>query len=623
MATAGHGYAARSHGLALYGLGDLKYAEGQPFDFVNVDAPRNGTLNIYNVGAFTKLNPFSLKGVAAPWIGLCFQSLADGSLDPDEPFSMYGALAQAMEIAEDQSSIDFWLHPAARFSDGRPVTADDVVFSFNIIQHPDFSPFRRMQLKDVESAEKRDDRTVRFRFRDYNRELPLILAGLTILPKHIYGVEGKQFGTDFDEALPVGSGPYIIEDFDKGSYVTYRRNPDWWGRDLPRNRGMFNFERIKIHIFLDDLPARQALKSGTVDAAAIFSSKDWQHEFNGPYFDRGYIRKQEFVTNRVEGMQCFIFNQRRPKFRDIRVRKAIACVFDFEHQNRNLFYNQYTRMTNYWDNHPEMMSRGPAEGPVRDILIDLFKRHNRPDAVAVPKDAILRGPYVVGSTPSGAMVPIEERVIATRHYLDAIGWVYDPAVDARRKGDQILTVEFLLHGPGFQRICNPFIERLREVGIPARIQITQSAEFAKRVKNFDFDIVTSNRGGQESPGNEQRYYFHSSSADTPGSGNLMGLRNPAVDEAVDGIIAADSREQLVIWTQILDRVLCANHYAIPQWYIPTDRGVYWPRIAGPKHYSGKTWFIPNVLYFWWFDSRKAQRLEEAMNADLPYRPAPR
>lgn len=600
----------KSHGLALYGKESLKYKEGEPYDFTNPHAPKGGTLNFSRMGSFTKLNPFSLKGTSAPGIWLSFESLGTRSLDTDEPYSIYGELAQYMELAPDKSSIVFYLHPKAHFSDGTPVTADDVVFSFNLIQDPGFNPNSRMLYQDVGSVEKIDNRTVRFTFKKYTRKLPLLVAQLSVLPRHIYGVEGKLFGKDFDDVKPVGSGPYLLDKYDHSSFVVMKRDKNWWGKDLPLNRGLFNFDTIKYHIYQSAKSILLALKGGTVDLKQINSSSDWHNEFNGDNIKKGYLKKKNFQTKRVAGMQCFVFNLRKPVFQDIRVRKAIASVMDFEFMNKNLFYGQYKRSICCWDNKPEMMSRGPAKGKVREELVRLFKKHNKPKEgkIFVPKEAILLGPTEVGRSVDGKMQSIEDRILAARKYLNDSGWIYDHETQVRKKDGIPLRFQFLVVGKGFSRIIQPYIEQLREIGVDATLQNAQPAEFIKRRKMFDYDVIVGHLGGSECPGSELNMAYHSSTARTRGSYNFLGLQNPAVDEILEMIINAKSRKEVVNYVKVLDRIICANHYAVPQWYISSDRSIYWNKFSGPKGYSEKTGFEGNVLNFWWYDKDKAERL---------------
>ncbi len=606
-------HAEPSHGLALYGPDDLKYGPDEPYAFANPDAPKGGTVRLSTVGAFTKLNRFSLKGISPPSIGLVFESLMESSLDSDESFSQYGRLAETADIAPDRMSITYVLRSKARFSDGRPVTADDVVFSFNIIHDPEFLPFYRAYYADVKQAIKVDDRTIRFEFTETNPELPLIMGQLMILPKHVYGVEGRRFGSDYDE-VAVGSGPYVVDSYDYSTHITYRRNPTYWGRDLPRNQGRFNFDQITYKVFLDTIPAREALKGDLVDADSINSSKDWALAFDGEYVQRGYMKKEGFGHQRVEGMQCFVFNLRRPLFQDRQLRKVIGSMFDFDDLNKNLFFGQYIRQLCFWENNPELYSRGPATGAVRRALIELREKHGDP---YVPADAIRRGPYNVGDRLDGTPYDITDRIRSANQQLDAMGWAYDREAGVRRRDGQELQFELTITSAGWASIVNPFIENLRELGIRARYRLVQRAEFIRMVQEHRYDSILTAFPQSESPGNEQRDFWTSDVADTPGSRNTPGIQNPAVDEIVEQVIAASTRRELVEAVQALDRILCANHYVIPHWYINYDRGVYWNRFGKPDTYVSQSNFLGNVLEWWWYDEDQAQRLKEAQQDDRP------
>lgn len=611
------------HGISLYGPQDLKYKPGQCYEHANPQAPKGGTLKLFILGSFTKLNPYSLKGRVAPGLGLglglVFENLVDDSSDGDEHFSQYGLIAEKIAVAADRLAITYYLNPKARFSDGKPLTADDVIFSFNLIKHPEYHPFYKAYYADVEKAEKLDRHTVRFTFKKYNQELPLIMGQLAILPKHVYGVEGKDFGKDFDD-LAVGSGPYVVESFERGKHMTLKRNPDYWGKDLPVNRGRYNFDRIIYKVFLSAIPARESLKGGQTDANQISSSKDWAREYSGAFVKMNYIKKRTFAHNRVAGMQCYVFNLRKPLFKDIKVRKAIAAAFDFEYMNQNLFYSQYTRQLCFFDNNKKMYSRGPAAGEVRRILLELRKKYNQPAAKKyyVPKHAITRGPYNIGDLPGGGRLSIHDKITLANIFLDKEGWIYDREAGARKKGRQLLKFEILISNAGWERIVNPFIERLREIGVKASYRLVQPAEFVKKVKDFKFDMIVAVFGQGSSPGNEQRNMWLSKAADITGSRNVVGMKNPAIDEAVGKIVAASDRKTLVTYVQVLDRILCANHYVIPHWYIAYDRAIYWNRISGPKKYAAKSAFLDNVINWWWYDQDKARRLAAAKQAGEPF-----
>lgn len=608
-----------THGLSLYSSKDLKYAPGQPYDYANPSAPKGGSLTLTDLGTFTKLNYYSLKGLAAPEIQyLVWETLVEGSDDPDEFFSQYGRIVDRFELAKDRMSITYHLNKKAAFSDGVPLTADDVVFSFNLIQDPEYVPFYRSYFGDVKSCDKLDAHTVRFTFNILNQELPLVVGQLAILPKHIYGVPGKSFGSDFDE-IAVGSGPYTVESFDKSKYITYKRNPNYWGKDLPVNKGRFNFDTITYKVFLSPVPRREALKGGIVDAEYINSSKDWAKEYNGDFVQKGYMNKVSIPNNRVQGMQGFVFNLRNPLFQDINVRKAMAAVFDFEYMNENLFYGQYKRQTCYFDNNKELLSRGPAKGKVREVLFDLHKKHNRNKngTIHIPIDALRVGPRNIGELPDGSMLPIGERVNMANKLLDDLGWKYDEAKGVRSKDGLDMAFKFLLYDEGFIRIVNPFVERLKEIGVKCDYLKVQPAEYVKKLKDFEFDMVTYSFPLGLSPGNEQRDYWTSKAADIPGTRNFIGIKNPAVDDVVERLVRANTREDLVAYVRALDRILSANHYVIPHWFIDYDRGVHWQRISGPEKHS-EIYFFRNVYHWWWYDEAKAKALEEAKEKGVPF-----
>ncbi|MFC1477912.1 extracellular solute-binding protein [Candidatus Margulisiibacteriota bacterium] len=606
-----------AHGLALYGPQDLKYRKGQPYKHANVRAPKGGTLTLSSLGSFTKLNPFTLKGVAAPGLGMVFETLVDGSADEDEAFSQYGLLAEKITLPKDRMSITYHLNKKAKFSDGEPLTADDVVFSFNLIKDPEYAPFYKAYFADVLKVEKIDDHTVTFHFKKFNQELPLIMGQLSILPKHIYGIPGKKFGKDFDNMIPVGSGPYIVKAFDYGKYISYRYTPDYWGLDITANKGRYNFDDIIFKIFLDPITEREAIKGGLIDARQVNISKDWALEYKGEYVKKNYMKREEFKHNRVSGMQCYVFNLRNPIFQDINIRKAISAVFDFDYMNKNLFYGQYKRQVCYFDNNREMMSRGPAIGRVRDLLYGLQNKYNKPGKDYVPDDAIEVGPYNIGDYPK--QLPIEQKIKQANKLLSYMGWRYDKNTGARQKNGKVLKFTILISSQTWVRIVNPFIESLKKIGVKADYRLVQPAEYAAAVESFNFDMIVGVFGQSMSPGNEQRDFWASKAADTKGSSNVIGIKNPAIDELIKELINADSRKSLVGHVRALDRILCANFYVIPHWFIDYDRAIYWNRISGPKRYASKSGFTANVLNWWWYDPHKAVRLDDAMKEGIPFR----
>ncbi len=618
-------------GLALYGPQDLKYrdwaAHGGHFDYANPDAPKGGNITLGALGGATKLNPFSLKGAPVPYLSsLVFETLMTNSLDPDEPFSMYGVLAEKAAIAPDRLSVTYWINPQARWSDGEPVTADDVLFTFGLFHDPGFAPFYANYYEHVARVEKLDRLTVRFVLKSAtNQELPLITGQMPVLPKHVYGVPGKNFGEDF-QFTAVGSGPYRVKAFTRelNTELVLERNPDWWGRDLPVNRGCYNFDTITFR-FYQDLDRLKSVIKGTnpdarIDVLTGVKAQDWATEFGNAQVRNGWLVKREFPHQRLSDMTCHMFNLRRPLFQDIRIRKAVAAMLDFDWMNRNLYFMAYTRQISCWDNLPEMTSRGPAEGRIRDWLVALNKKYG--DA-CVPPDAWLRGPYNMDTGADGKPMPVADRIAATAARLDAIGWKYDPEAGVRMKDGQELSFEIILYDPGYLPYVTPFVENLQKAGIRAIPRVVQQAEYEKKLREFDFDMIITYLAPSDSPGNELIDNFHSSCANTPGSWNLMGLQNPAVDEAINRILHSRARVDLVDNTKALDRILCANHYFIPDWYVPADRMVFWNRFGYPAKMTTRL-SVPDltVLMFWWVDKERDAALRRAMAEKKPIDPAP-
>ena len=596
-----------SHGLSLYGPENLKYGPDQPYDYANPRAPKGGHLVLSAFGAFTKLNPVSLKGVPAPGVGgLVFQTPMDGSIDDDEPFSQYGNLVEKVELADDRMSLIYHIHPEARFSDGHPVTAEDFVFSWRLIQDPEYHPIYKQYFKDIQNVEALDARRVRYTFAIFNQELPLITGQMMIFPKHIYGQAGKQFGRDFDE-LAVGSGPYVVEKYEFGKFITLKRNPDWWGRDLPRNRGRFNFDRLTWKVYLDPVAQREAFKGGDFDADQINSSRDWALDYQGDFVKKGYYVRKEIPHTRVSGMQGFVFNTRKPVFQSRLVRAALAMVFDFDWSNQNLFYGQYTRQECYFDNNPEMKPKGPPTGRVKALLEELRKKYPG----HVPKTALLKP---VGAPGQG--FPFEKNKTLANRLLDRAGWKLGPD-GVRSKNGVRLAFTLLLVSPQFERIAEPYKNNLRKIGAEMTVKLVQVAQYEEKLREFKFDMIVGSFPQSRSPGNEQRYMWGSEAADQPGSRNYAGIRNPAIDELIERIVAAKTRRELIVALQAMDRILTHQYYVVPHWYINKDRVVYWNKFAAPKVYPSQAGFLNNLVEWWWWDSALARNLKQAMAEGRP------
>lgn len=600
-------FAEAQHGLSLYGPEGLKYKADDPYEYANPKAPKGGHLVLSSFGAFTKLNPSSLKGVLAPGIsGLVIQTPMDGSSDDDEPFSQYGSLVETVDLAKDHMSMVYHINKKAKFSDGHPVTADDFVFSFAIIKDPEYHPVYKQYFKDIKKVEKIGKHTVKYHFSIYNQELPLITGQMPIFPKHVYGQPGKSFGADFDN-FAIGSGPYMVDKFEFGRYITLKRDPNWWGKDLPKNRGRYNFDHITWKVFLDPVATREGFKGGEFDVNLINSSRDWALDYKGDFVKKGYYIREGVPHQRVTGMQGYAMNTRSELFKSRKVRAALAMVFDFEWSNKNLFYGQYTRNENYFDNNPEMKAQGLPKGEVKQILLALREKYKS----YVPKTALTKP---VGAPGEGQA--IGKNIQMANALLDSAGWKVGKD-GIREKNGKRFEFEQLIVSPDFMRISEPYKNNLRKIGVDMKIRVVQVAEYEERLRNFKFDMIIASYPQSRSPGNEQRYLWGSEAAKTPGTRNYMGIENPAIDELIERIVEAKTRKELVTGIQAMDRILTHQYYVVPHWYIRIDRVVYWDKFSRPKINPSQASILNNIIEWWWWDEEKAARLKKAQAAGKP------
>jgi microcin C transport system substrate-binding protein len=574
------------HAIAMHG--EPKYGPHfTHFDYVNPDAPKGGTLRLGATGTFDSFNPYVIKGNAAAGIGA--ETLTVGSAD--EPFTRYGLIAESMEWPEDRSWVTFTLRPEARWHDGRPITVDDVIFSLETLKTKG-QPFYRFYYGSIQRAEKVGERKVRFVFTEAgNRELPLIAGEMPILPKHYW--EGK----DFERSTlkpPLGSGPYRVADFEPGRYVVLERVKDYWGRNLPVNAGINNFDRIRYDYFRDDTVLRQALKAGIIDFREENQAKAWALDYDTPAVREGWLKKKLFPQENPAGMQAFVFNTRRPIFSDRKVREALNYAFDFEWTNPTLFFGQYNRTESYFAN-SELASSGLPQG---DELALLEKYRGRVPEEVFTKE--FRAPVTDGS---GWPRKNLARAFAL---LAEAGWhVRDMKLVNDRTGEP-MRFEILLVSQAFERVVLPFVRNLKRLGIDASVRLVDQSQYINRIRSFDFDIAVLGWGESESPGNEQRSYWSSTAADSAGARNFAGIKDPVVDELIELIISAPDRKSLVTRTHALDRVLLWGFYVIPNWYLSVDRILYWDKFSYPE-------VIPvrgTSVSYWWFDPVKAARLKE-------------
>ncbi|OOZ38772.1 ABC transporter substrate-binding protein [Solemya pervernicosa gill symbiont] len=565
-----------------------KYPPGfDHFDYVNPDAPKTGKLVLSVTGSFDSFNPYVLKGLSADGLTpLMIETLMASSLD--EPFSQYGLLAEDAALAEDKRSVTFRLRPEARFNDGSVVTAEDVKFSFDSLKGEKGHPQYRFYYADIERAVVVDSRTVRFEFTKVNPELHMIAGQIPIFSRNWVGDKA------FDKVAmepPIASGPYTVESFDIGKNITYRRNPNYWGRDLNVRRGMFNFERITYKYYRDATVALEAFKAGEFEFIHEYNSKKWARDYIGPKFRDGRIVKQNLKHSNNAGMQGFVFNLRRPLFKDLRVRQAISQALDFDWSNRKLFYNQYERCDSYFSN-SELAARGLPEGdelallePLRDELRpEVFTETWQPPTTKAPAS-------------------LRSNLRKAKALLQEAGWVYRDGALRNAKGEKF-SFEVILAQKGFERILAPFARNLTKLGIEVEYRTVDIALYQRRIESFDFDMVVGGFGQSQSPGNELMGMFHSSSAQQKGSRNTFGIEAPAVDALVDALIYAKDRSGLVTAARALDRVLLNGYYLVPHWYIGSHRIAYWDRFGMPEslplYYNADSW----MLATWWKRAEK-------------------
>lgn len=583
----GESLPAPVHAIAMHG--GPKYApDFKHFDYVNPNAPKGGDVRVHAIGTFDSLNSFILKGIPAVDLGRLYDSLLIGSYD--EAFTGYGLLAEKIQMPKDRSWVLFTLRGGARWHDGRPVTVEDVIFTLQTLKSKGH-PFYRAYYANVTEAKKVGDRKVRFTFSGgKNRELPLIIGQMPILPKHYWS--SRDFKKTTREP-PLGSGPYRIESFHSGRSITYVRVPEYWGRDLPVNRGRHNFSSIRYDYYRDSTVALQAFKAGEYDFRQENVSKDWATAYDVPAVRDGLIKKENIPHERPTGMQSYVMNTRLTKFRDRRVREAIAYAFDFEWVNQSLFYGQYTRTRSFFSN-SELASRGIPGVEETKIL--------EPYRSKLPSDVFTRE-YLPPVTDGKGR--IRGNLRKALKLLGAAGWVVKGRKLVNAKTGDPFSFEILLQSPSWERISLPFAKNLKRIGMEVRVRTVDASQYQKRVEEFDYDMIVDVFGQSLSPGNEQRDFWGSTAAREPGSRNTIGINDPTVDALIDLVISAPDRESLIYRTRALDRVLLWGHYVIPHWHIRSFRVAYWDKFGRPKVQPKYDLGFDN----WWVDEKKEAALK--------------
>ncbi len=573
-----------SHAAFSQGMGYTpKYSDDfSHLDYVNPDAPKGGELILSGFGNFDTLNPYTLKGISVDGISeLMFETLMVQSLD--EPYSQYGLIAEDSELAADGLSVTFKIRPQARFNNGEAITADDVKFSFDTLKSDKAHPQYRFYWADIIHATVVDPLTVRFEFSKVNPELHMIVGQIPIFARIWVGE------TPFDKLSlqqPVTSGPYTIEKYDLGKSITYKRNPDYWARDLNVRKGMFNFDKVTYKYYRDFTVSLEAFKAGEFEFNHEYNSKKWARDYQGTHFKNGNIIKTELPHRNNAGMQGFIFNLRKPLFQDKRVRKAIAYALDFEWSNRQLFYNQYERCDSYFSN-SELASRGLPQGDELKLL-----QHYKDQ---LPQELFTQTWEPATTTPPSSL---RQNLRNAKKLLNEAGWRLQGEQLVNPKGEA-LKFEVILSQKGFERIMAPFARNLKKLGISVDYRTVDVALYKQRTDSFDFDMIVAGFGQSQSPGNELIGMFHSKSAQQQGSRNLMGINHPVVDVLIEKVIYAKDRKSLVTAVRALDRVLLNEEYLVSHWYIGSHRIAYWDHFGIPEklplYYDAGSW----MLRTWW------------------------
>jgi len=575
-----------AHAYAQFG--DIKYPAGfDHFAWANPDAPKGGELTLVpplRISQFDKYNPYTLKGTSPPGLSeLLLESLLTGTYD--EPTTAYGLLAEDVAVAPDHLSATFRINPAARFHDGHPVLAEDVKFSFDSLTGKLSHPAYRAMFADVKDATALGERTVVFHFRRASAELPLIVGGMPVF-SHLWG-GGKPFDQIITD-IPIGSGPYRVGRVDFGRDITYQRDPGYWAAGLNVRRGQYNFDRVTYKIYKDTTAQTEAFKAGEFDYIQVFSAREWARTYVGRKFDSGQLVRRNLPSGNAGDFQGFLINTRRRQFADVRVRQALELAMDFEWMNREFFYDNYTRVRGFF-NASDFEAKG-LPGPDELKLLEPLRHELPPELFTQPV------PLPPSTDPPGSL---RANLRQAQRLLKEAGWSYrDGAL--RNAAGEPLTIEFLDSEGSMGRIVTPYMQALARLGIDARYRVADFALLQKRLDVFDFDITSIRNVGSEAPGSELKDRFTSASAANEGSGNLMGVRDPAVDTLVEAATAATTRPELVARLRALDRVLRFGHYFVPAWFSNSFRIAYKARQFGeprvlPRYFQPEGWIIST----WW------------------------
>ncbi|MCU7939911.1 MAG: extracellular solute-binding protein [gamma proteobacterium symbiont of Bathyaustriella thionipta] len=555
------------------------------FDYVNPDAPKGGRLDLNGSRTFDRLNPFLLKGVAADGIeGLIIETLMEQSLD--EPYTFYGLIADDIKVAEDGLSVTYHINTKAQFSDGTSVTVEDIKFSFDtLMQDKHVHPAYKITLGDISDAEIIDTHTIRFNFKVKNPKLPMLLNSyLSIFPRHWVG------DLDFKDTamkIPIGSGPYVLDSYDTGKQLKFKRNPDYWAAESGIRKGMFNFDEVVYKYFRDSTIALEAMKAGEYDFRHEYNSKMWARDYTGRVFKNKEIIKNNIPHSNSVGIQGFVLNTRKPLFNDKRVREALVLAYDFEWANRMLFYNQYQRNDSYFSN-TELAARGAISQREYELLLP-FKEHL---ATSVFENAWTPP---VTCKPSSLRNNLRQAI----KLLKSAGWEYNNGA-LRNSDGKAFTFDLVLSQKAFERIAASYARNLKKLGIIMNYRTVDFALYKRKVETKDFDMIVSSYPQSQVPGNELESRWHSKTADVDGSANYPGIKNPAIDALLEQLSNTKDRQEIIAITRAMDRVLLSEFYLVPHWYISTHRIAYWDKFEFPQtlpdYFSAEGW----MLSTWWF-----------------------
>ncbi len=590
-----HAASVPNLGLAMHG--EPKYKpDFKVLDYANAEAPKGGTLVLGEAGTYDSLNPYGLKDDAPIWVQtLVFQELGDQTLD--EPFTTYPGLAESFELAADKLSMTIKLRPAAKFSDGKPVTADDVVFSFNLFKSDKVRPFYKFYWADIKEVVVVDNLPAKMNFSKVNPELALIATQLPVLPKHVYGK--GDFSKDFSQKS-VGSGPYTVKDFKAPQYVVLKRNPDFWGKDVPVYKGRYNFDEVYVKYYKDPTAMVEGFKKGDFDMEDVNSSKSWALDLVGDKFDKKWIKKELWANQNDAGTQGFVFNLRQKIFEDSKVRMALALAFDFAWSNKNLFYDQYIENHSFFENSPLKATGLPNEAELAVL---------NPLKADLPADVFTKEMGWLGKGKD-----IKDRLREAMGLLKEAGYAVKDGV-AQGPGGK-LEFKALVDGPSWGRIIEPYIQNLKKIGVNVAIEEKEQSLYIKRIENREFDMIVQTIGESQSPGNEQREFWSSAAADQNYSRNYAGVKNKAIDQLIDKVIYAKDRQELELMTRCLDRALYHTHLLVHNWHAPAHRVAYWDKFSRPA--TLPAFYVPRQVWeYMWYDAGKVKKLEEARSENAP------